>query len=352
MTNFLIGLYFFYFTFLCFKRPVWALALIFAALPAYQIRFKIWFIPFTLLEGMIIILFLSWILRRESLKNIKEIIARLGNWKWLILFWLLAGTIAIFPSPNFEKALGVWKAYFLEPVLLFIAFLNLIETKRDFNLVLRGLIFSVFYLSLGAVGQKFFGGGVFSLETWGEAEVWRATSFFPQPNFLGLYLAPITILILGKILTRKIYQEKSVVLIFYFFTFLLSLVAIILARSEGALLGVFVGSAFIGLIVKSYRKFLLPTLVIFVIFLLIFPQLRFFLWQKLTFQDFSGQIRRKIWQETFSLLKAKPIFGSGLAGYQKSIEPYHEPYLSEKMKIPLEIHPYPHNLFLAIWSET
>ena len=44
------------------------------------------------------------------------------------------------------------------------------------------------------------------------------------------------------------------------------------------------------------------------------------------------------------MLKNRPIFGAGLAGYQTAIEPYHRAKY-------LEIFLYPHTLVLNFWSE-
>ena len=54
--------------------------------------------------------------------------------------------------------------------------------------------------------------------------------------------------------------------------------------------------------------------------------------------------RINMWQETWAMLKDRPIFGAGLAGYQTIIAPYHQ-------KNYIEIFLYPHNIFLTFWSE-
>jgi len=44
------------------------------------------------------------------------------------------------------------------------------------------------------------------------------------------------------------------------------------------------------------------------------------------------------------MLKASPIVGAGLSGYQTAIKPYH-------VNTWMEIFLYPHNIVLTIWSE-
>jgi O-antigen ligase len=73
---------------------------------------------------------------------------------------------------------------------------------------------------------------------------------------------------------------------------------------------------------------------------------------KILLQDFSGQIRRTIWSETWIMLKDRPILGAGLAGYQKTIVPYHHYniWIGKTMQ-PVEIYLYPHNILFNFWSE-
>ena len=51
-----------------------------------------------------------------------------------------------------------------------------------------------------------------------------------------------------------------------------------------------------------------------------------------------------MWQETWQMLKTRPLLGAGLTNYQRVIQPYHQ-------KDYIEIYLYPHNIFLNFWSE-
>ncbi|MGC9048853.1 MAG: O-antigen ligase family protein [Patescibacteria group bacterium] len=350
-------------------QPKWALFLICVLLPTYQIRFQFLGLPTTLLEVMILILFIVWFFKFKiyRLSNIQHLSSRIQSWLWLILAWLVAGLVAVFVSPNKWAALGHWRAYFLEPILLLIVFLDISHreaknlgglTPQNFkrsdlrkNIILA-LSISAFGCSIWAILQKFLGGGAMSLETWRYplTEVWRATGPFPQPNFLGLYLAPIIILAFGQLIEN--FKNKRILAISYWLLVIIAgLLAIILARSEGAILGILAGLIFSALIYRKSRKWVAIGLIILIIIGFSLPITRNYFIEKITFQDFSGQIRLKIWSETLTMLKDRPIFGAGLRGYQTVIEKYHQPYFSTERPIPLEIHPYPHNIFLAIWSE-
>ncbi|MDD3102516.1 MAG: O-antigen ligase family protein, partial [Patescibacteria group bacterium] len=315
------------------------LVLVCAALPAYQIRFQILGLPMTLLEIMILILFLVWLI--QKIKNQKSKIKitiqnlKLNNWFWIILIWLAVATISMFIAPNLREAAGIWKAYFIEPILLLIVFLDLIKTKKDFNLILNALIFSAFYCSVWAICQKIFHfGGMMSTEVWGAPKTWRATGLFPQSNFLGLYLGPIIILAIGqlkcKVQSAKVkmtmqnlkLNKELFEILFYSFTILFSVLAIILARSNGAILGVLAGLIFMGLVHKSSRKWTTIALIILLLIIELLPVARNYVWQEVTFYNLSGQLRVNIWQGAISLIKTNPILGVGLSGYQNLISQY------------------------------
>jgi len=353
-------------------RPKWALFLICALLPTYQIRFKIFGLPMTLLEVMILILFACWLIKK--IKNQKSKIKitiqnlKLNSWFWIITIWLIISTLAMFVAPDLRAAAGIWKAYFVEPILLLIVFLSLVREKKDLNLILNALIFSAFYCSLWAICQKIFHfGGVMSTEVWGAPKIWRATGPFPQPNFLGLYLGPIIILAFGQLIEKcklsarggsafggKIENWRKLFSIFYFlFSIFFALAAIILARSEGAVLSVIVGLIFLCLFLKQTRRLTIIALITVLLVIIFNPMMRDYVILKTGFHDLSGQLRLNIWQGATSLIKTSPILGVGLDGYQKLIPQYQARFYdpTTHQLISVETHPYPHNLFLALWCE-
>lgn len=94
--------------------------------------------------------------------------------------------------------------------------------------------------------------------------------------------------------------------------------------------------------------------------------------EKISLNDFSGQVRKIQWAETWEMLKDKRIVsGAGLANYQEAVAPFHkegfffnknnDPEFHRKTVFneeyrksvwqPLEIYLYPHNIFLNFWTE-
>jgi len=65
---------------------------------------------------------------------------------------------------------------------------------------------------------------------------------------------------------------------------------------------------------------------------------------KLPLVPTDWQMRAQIARESLNMLKDRPLFGAGLAGYQTLVAPYH-------LNKHIELYPYPHNFFLNFWSE-
>ena len=218
---------------------------------------------------------------------------------------------------------------------------------------MRSLGLSVIIISGIAIYQKIVGQGMVSLEAWPNQLVKRATSIFPDPNFLGLYLGPLIVLAIGQLIRqfKNVSKFRYLLIIYWFLISLVSILAVIFARCEGSLVGVIAGLIFIGIIWRSSRRWVVVGLAILVIFILTIAPIRSFIFQKATLQDLSGQVRLRVWLETTTMLKEHPFLGAGLTGYRLVMEKYHQPIFSKELPLNLEIQPYPHNIFLAVWAE-
>ncbi len=351
-STFLLILFLCFFAYLVWQNLIWAIAFIVAFLPSYLIRFSIGPVPMTLLESMVLILFTVWFIKlkikNEKLKNtIKNL--KLENWLWLILAWLAVATVAMFISPSLRAAAGVWKAYFIEPILFLVVFLNVVKEKKDLELLFYALGFSALHVSAFAIYQKFTGIAIPN-PIWQAAETRRVTSFYGYPNAVGLYLAPNVTLYIGWLINKlqitnyKLQKKELIVNCYLLIVIASSVLAIIFARSEGAYAGILVGLIFFGLMIKKLRLWTIAGTAALILIILFVPHFKNYVWQQITFQNDSGKVRLTQWQETWDMLKDRPIFGAGLAGYQETFVPYH------KAKH-IEIYLYPHNLFLNFWSE-
>jgi putative inorganic carbon (hco3(-)) transporter len=324
----LLIVYFLLFIFLSSKNLKYGIYWIIFTLPAYLIRFDFFNLPTTLLEGGILILFLIWLI-----KNFKKLRINKGFLIPISLF-LLSATVSVFVSPDFYSALGVWKAYFIEPILFLIVFVSTLK-KEDLKDLFMVFGIQVVILSLFAIYQKFTG-VLISNPFWADEATRRVTSFFSYPNALALYLAPLVVLFLGFSVRKYIYLAP----------FILGILAIYFTKSKGALIAILIGLIFYCILYKGNRKYFVSIFAIVIILsglLVGFGKIDLKGTSTVTGGD-SVSTRLEMWSETGEMLKTKPILGTGLAGYQTAVAPFHE-------KEYIEVYLYPHNIFLNFWSE-
>jgi len=317
------------FAILAYKNLKLALAILAGILPLYLIRFELGSLPTTLLELLIIIIVVIWLTKYKSWKTK---LAQYRKWFWPTVLLLLAATIGIFVAPDTLDALGIWKAYFVEPMLLFLVLLTTLEKKEDLQMLFQALAITAIVLSLIAIVQYVTGFGIpapWDIEG-------RVTSIFDYPNALGLFLAPIV----GLSVVMLQEQRRALWLV----TILLGIVAIVLAKTEAALVAVPAGLLLTLLLSSAPKKTKILVLSIAVILGAVLFAVSGTVRSKILLEDYSGQVRRSQWSETIELLQDKPIFGAGLNGYPTALEPYHDPTF-------YEIFQYPHNIILNIWSE-
>lgn len=308
-------------------------------LPAYVVRAKIGPIPTTGLELAVLATIIAWIGTR-GWKGIKETWKRFSDWRLVVGGWLLVGVIAIIVAPDKLAALGLYRAYFIEPILLFYIGLDLIRNHNDQKKLVSNFGFIAVVIGIWA--------GVQMLTGWGIPEPWntwpgrRAVGPFLFPNALALFLAPITALAFADRLQEKANQLLSPLL--GWFTVASGVIAMGLARSDGGLIA-FGAAAFIALLLqKKIRKIGIALAIIGVIATLAVPLLRERATELILFKEWSGKVRTVMWNETFNMLKDRPIFGAGLGAYPAVIAPYHKADW-------MEIFQYPHNILLNLWSE-
>ncbi|HKK54147.1 MAG TPA: O-antigen ligase family protein [Patescibacteria group bacterium] len=383
MTLILFSLIFY--TIIAAFRPRLALLVIIFTLPSYLIRFEVLNIPFTFLEAMILIIF-AFFLVKKGPKIIKRIKSKINNknlnklqnypFNYEIVAVLLIAYLAVYLSGLSFSALGVFKAYFFEPIILYILIINYFNIKTDWKKIIWALSLSALLISIVAIFQQISGLYIFN-EFWSQAETRRVTSLFPYPNALGLYLTPISLLSLGlasSYLKNLKSLKNKLLSALLFFIIISSLLSMYFAKSEGALIATLI-SIFIYLLIYNKRtRIIAISLIIVSSSVLAFnSQANTFVEEKIMLKDKSGQIRISQWQETWQMLKNDNnwIFGVGLLNYQQAVAPYHQEgifikdhqdpdwlrktlYNQEFRKSawqPLEIYLYPHNIVLNFWVE-
>ena len=384
---YLASVFFILFLYLSLRRFELAVAFLIAALPSYLIRFKIFGFPTTILELMILIVFFVWLknnyawikkslggrLTKEE-KNSKHAYLFQNEIIALIIISFFAVGVADFSNAAF----GVWKAYFFEPLLLYIVVLNVLIKKEENNtvnkIILWPLLFSAFAVAILAFYQKITG-NLIDNPLWAAAATRRVVSFFGYPNAVGLYLGPLILFFVGWLVNRRIENKKwQINDLFIFVVVFLSLLAIIFAKSVGASLGVFVGLVVFCLMIGKRSFAITISILLFsLISIFSFSYSQDIAIKYLTLNDFSGQVRKIGWVDSWHMLSdGRLITGAGLTGFQGAVSRYHtpgffynkdnDPDFRRKIVIfdenyknkywqPLEVYLYPHNIFLNFWSE-
>lgn len=322
------------------KIFVYWLALTIFALPTYLIRFKV-ILPTNLLELNIYLMFISFIwFNRKNLRELFiDVIMKLGGMLWPIIFLTMTAIISLFVTSELNAALGLFKAYFIDGLLFLIIVIGVLKEKSDYKIIIRAMGLSVLVISL--VGLLQYIGLLDSPAPWIGQNPKRISSVFEFPNAVGLYLGPLITLLGGILLfdDKLAKWERWAILL----VFVVGLLAILMAFSKGAFIGV-VLAMLIGGIFSGYRKIVLGIFILLVVLAVSSPLIRHKTSDLIGRNDASSDERIVIWEGTERLLEDHWVWGAGLGGF---------PAMYKNYKIPNHIteHLYPHNIVLDFWVE-
>lgn len=347
-------------TWYAYKHPYKYLILITSTLPLYILRWDILTLPTTLLENILLAFFLARLIWLITTSNNIPLKNYLPTQKALLTLSLLLLVIALFQSlisPNQTAALGIFKAYFLEPIILFFSLLTLpqLSTKGLKNL-LTGLLISMIWLSTIGLSQIIFNWGLEKSAL--NHAPWRIEAIYNTPNALSLYLGPLLFFFFSlhqSSLNLKNYlnlplpytiKTKHLLTL----TLTISLLAVILTFSRGAWLALI-----LSLITKAFLTYQKKTVITTTILSLLTLSLLFTLLpnfrnllqtpqttsQNWTQGDASTNLRLIMYQNTWEIIQKSPLTGSKMAGFSTAYKQF------EAVETPL----YPHNFWLASWVE-
>ncbi len=374
--------YFLLFALVAWKNFRWAVFAFILLLPSYLIRLDLFYFkkivfPSTVLELSFGAIFLVWLIKysREDWKRIWAI-SKKHIWFFVAFdLFFLSSVISIFVSDLLFLSLGVWRAYFLEPMVFFLILIgrSVIPTAKEESLsqspngqrslvaarlarddnkqrignrnLFLALAFSTLSISLYAIFQNFTGFGIATPE-WSAVATRRVTAFFSSPNAVGLYVAPVLMLMVMLALFYKrdnINKTKPVLFWGIVASVIACVLAIIFTKSQGTLIGVGAG-LLVFLFSIDYKKIALAMAIGGMVFCLIVPPMR----QALLFQDQANQNRLRLWGYSWTFLKQSPqnfIFGTGVGLFFRKVQkPYYDASVMERLI-------FPHNIFLNFWTE-
>jgi putative inorganic carbon (HCO3(-)) transporter len=319
-----------------FRYSRWALAVTVACMPLYVIRFRIGPLPTTLLEILIVVTIGLWAVGRLMTREWR--LPRTSIEIPIVLL-LAAGLIGIAVSPDHVGALGQYRAYFIEPALLFYVAVDLLRKPADFRIVLAGFgagatVFAI--MNLGA--------WVVALATHVDIQTADAPrALYLSPNSVALFLEPAVTLAAGFALYADDRRDRIAALVCLPFL----LASLVFTLSRGGLLTLTVLGIF-AVLTMSRRRLKLALLGALAVGALAILQIPFVGTRVVDVfnpnTDTTVGSRVQIWSDTLHMLRDHPIFGSGLRAYSTVMQNY----VTTRNHIP-EL--YPHNIFLAMWSE-
>ena len=312
----------------------WALAITVAAAPLYVVRWHVGPLPTTVLEVLILVTI--------ALYGVSVLVAGVAlpsrtSLDVPIALLLVAGAIGVFVASDHRGALGIFRAYLLEPILIFYVSVAVLNSTQAVHRV----------LAMWAAGTALF--CVYDLLVFGRAVATHTlipghaqAAFDIDPNSVALYLEPLIAVAAGFALLGSGRQRRIAIGIGA-----LMLAAELATLSRGGLLALAVLAVIAAVTLPSARTriAILGGSAIAGIALLfapvIGPRLRHVLDPR--FGTFT--IRGQIWAATVRMLHDHPLFGAGINAYQSTMAPYRagDPYLVPE--------PYPHNIFLSSWTE-
>jgi O-antigen ligase len=302
-------------------------------MPLYVVRWHAGPLPTTLLENLVLLTVLLYLI---TLWRHHEPLPKRTPYDIPILVFLVAGAIGIFVAPDHRAALGVYRAFLLEPIAIFYVALALLRSAADLRPLLLAGALSASLFSLAVVVS--FAGVLIG----GHLHPNNAPGVFGiNPNAVALYLEPIAGVALGFVLFAD--SQKSRWIAAAVLAFVLPALACTLSRGTllaGAVL------ALVAVLSVSDLRLRLGLLGAAIVSGLALSQVPFVaarLAHQLDPQHSTFGLREAIWSVTLRMLRDHPLFGAGISGYQTVMKHYRTPNLHPE--------PYAHNIFLTTWSE-
>jgi O-antigen ligase len=303
-----------------------------ALAPAYAIRWHVGPLPTTLLE--LAILATVGVYAVETFRQRLPITWQ-GPLTAPAIAFIGAGSISVLVSGDHRAALGLYRAYFLEPAAFCLIVATVAFTPRRAGLIalgfgVGGALAAILNMAVVVDAIRHH---VLDLATTPPVVIYQTA------NALALYLIPLVAIAASILVHGRARPERWASGIFL----ALALPACLLSFSRGGYLAL----AAVGLALAiSHRraKLLVPAVVIAALLVSQIPLIQ----QRLAYElePLPGNtldFRLRLWGQTLRLLNEHPILGIGLSYYQQAMGPFWQ-------DLPHVI--YPHNIVLNFWAIT
>ena len=303
-----------------------------ALAPAYVIRWHIGPLPTTLLEVAIVLTVAVFALETWLQR---EPIEWRGPLTLPAIVFVIAGAISVVVSADHRGALGLYRAYFLEPAAFALIVGAVASTPRRVGLILAG------FAAGGAVAGL--ANMVVVIDAIRHHVLDLATTppvvIYQTANAVALYLVPLVAVAASVLIHGRGRAERWISGLFL----AIALPACLLSFSRGGYLAL---AALALALALSHRwaKILVPAAIVAGLLISQVPLIRNRIAYELhPLPGNTLDYRLRLWGQTLKLLSHHPVFGIGLSDYDKAMGPYWQ-------DLPHVI--YPHNIVLNFWAVT
>ncbi len=302
-----------------------------ALAPAYNIRWHVGFYPTTLLE--LAILLTAAVFVAESVAARSRVDWRTPFTAPALLF-VVAGALSVVAAPDRRAALGLYRAYLLEPIAFFLVLGTVLRTAQRARIAVAALLLA----GLGVAIPNLVLYGVVLREHIGNIAVSRPVIIYESPNSLPLFLVPLIALAAAI----AVYSAQTRARIAAGLFVVVGVLTTVLTFSRGGFLAL--AAIPIGLaLAHRWRLWLAPVAVAAAVVVSRIPGVA---------ERFATAInsdpRVALWRMTLSMLRSHPIFGTGLAGFALVMEKSDPAFKNTFNAEPI----YPHNILLNFWAVT
>jgi len=254
------------------------------------------------------------------------------------ILFLVAGAISIAIAPDHRAAVGLYRAYLIEPIAFGLVLVNVISSPRRALAVCGGLALggTIAGLSNAAVVINALLNHAYDVANAPPVVIYNTA------NAVALYLVPLVGFAGAVALHWTGRNEKAIAWAFV----IVGSACVLLSFSRGGYLAMVVVA--VGLALSHRRRWLLLAGgTVAVIVTMLIPLIRSRVWTNIDLSNPHNTLvgRFHLWSVTLQMLRDHPLFGAGLSGFSTTIGPYWNPTNIDR-------YTYPHNIVLNFWTET
>ena len=299
-----------------------------------MVRWHVGFYPSTLLEDAIVVtvvIFLIETFREGTMFEVRS------PFLWPAILFGVAGALDVVTAPSMTAALGLYRAYLLEPMVFALVLANVLRNPQRAMLVAGGLMVGA---AVAGVANSYVVLMGLIHHTYDVTQTPPVVIYFTA-NAVALYVVPL-VAVAGSLALHARQPER----LFGAAFLLLGVVVTMLSFSRGGYLAL---AAVVASLAFSHRRrwVLLGLAVLGMAALALIEPIRHrVIIETENVYGNTVQSRLDLWTGAIKLIEQRPLFGAGLSGFQERVAPFLTNFHASAFFID------PHNIVLNFWVET